>query len=224
MEKSIICDSSSLISLGEACMLDVIEFFSNKGINFLITEIIENEIVKKPLSIEMKGYQLSALRLKRLIDKKIITVIKGQSEGLSEFLDKANNVFFSNGKPIKLIDAGEADIILQAEGLDIKYLLMDERTTRLMIEAPFKIANHLEDELNKEVFVNEKNLREVTRILSKFKVIRSTELVSIAYTKGFFSKYGESQRAMFEASLYRLKYSGCAISFEDIGQIIKVIQ
>ncbi|MEM4296060.1 MAG: hypothetical protein QXP22_00515 [Candidatus Anstonellales archaeon] len=223
MERAIFCDSSSLISIGEACMLDVFEFFSSRDINFLITDIIENEIVKKPLSIEMKGYQLSALRLKRLIDKKIINVIKTDQKETEEFLSIVNNIFFADGRAIRLVDAGEANIILKAEELGINNILMDERTTRLMIEAPFKISEHFEQELNKEVKINEKNLKQAIRVLNKFNVIRSCEFISIAYENGFFSKYGKDARNFFEAALYKLKYNGCAISFDDISDILKEV-
>jgi len=224
MERSIFCDSSSLIAIGEACMLDIIEFFYKKDINFFITDMIENEIVKRPLSLEMKGYQLSALRLKRLIENGILTVIKTNAEETKEFLNIVNNIFFTDGKPLRLIDEGEANIILKAEELGIDYLLIDERTTRLMIEAPFKISEHLENELNKNVKINERNLKEALRLLSKFHVIRSSELISVAYIEGYFSKYKDNARAFFEATLYRLKYNGCAISFEDINELLEVVK
>ncbi len=223
MEKTIFCDSSSLISVAEACMLDVFEFFYKKGVNFFITDLIEEEIIKKPLSMEMKGYQLSALRLKKLIEKEVITVIKTEKKATDELLNILNNIFFADGKPIKLIDAGEVNLILAAEELNVYSLLIDERTTRLLIEAPFKISEHLEDEIGLNININQKNLREASRILSKFHVIRSTELITAAYLDGFFSKY-EDQLSFFEASLYRLRYNGCAISFDEIKELIDIVR
>ena len=54
------------------------------------------------------------------------------------------------------------------------------------------------------------------RTLGQFRFIRSSELVYVAYKKGFIKL--NDKRAL-EALLYATKYKGCAISWEEIEQL-----
>jgi len=49
---------------------------------------------------------------------------------------------------------------------------------------------------------------------------RSSELLLLAYEKGYFADYGKLKEDAIEASLYKLKYSGCAVGFGEISDYI----
>ena len=38
----------------------------------------------------------------------------------------------------------------------------------------------------------------------------------LAYEEGFFNSFDKLQREALEAALYKMKYSGCSISFDEI--------
>ena len=219
----ILCDSSALISLGDSCMLDVLDLFSKKySISFIIPKGVRKEIIERPLSIKMKAYQYSAMRLKREILREVISVSKLDTyEEGKELLRIANKIFFAKGKPIHLIDLGEAEMIALAKKLGIPYLLMDERTTRMLIETPFKLKSHLSKELKLNIMLNKKNYLKFSILVENMKVFRSVDLVSLAYKLGYFKdKFGKDAFNSFSAALYKLKYSGCSVSFEEIEEYL----
>ena len=222
----ILADSSSLISLTDSCFLDIFHFLNKKkGVELYITPGVEEEIISRPLSIKMKAYALSALRMKRDVEGGQIKKIDANTSELTKrIMDMGNNMFFSRGKPIHLIDLGETDIIASASLLGIKTLLIDERTTRMLIESPFRVKDHLEEELGTSVILNEKNYYSFREIVAPMKVIRSVELLSVAFELGYLDKFGKDKENAFEAALYKIKYSGCAVRFDEIETLIQRVK
>ncbi len=217
--KTVLCDSSSLISLTDTCFIDVFYFLSKKfDVDFVIPPSVRKEIIDRPLSIQMKAYQLSALRMKKALSDGVLIEVNADTElEAKNILSMANTSFFVRGKPIHLIDLGEADMIALAHALNINLLLMDERTTRMLIEAPFRLKEHLEKELHTNIMLNKKSFEAFRDYTRDMQVIRSSELLTVAFEKGFISK------EMFEAGLYALKYNGCSISFDEIEEIKRLV-
>ncbi|MFA5929789.1 MAG: hypothetical protein WC861_02810 [Candidatus Micrarchaeia archaeon] len=216
--QSIVCDSSSLISLTDSCFVHVIYFLRKKfNGKFIIPPSVERECVEQPMSI--KSYALHAIRLKRAIAESMIDVVESKPEkGAEEIRFIANSIFSVEGTPLKLLHAGEADVLALALGLGVDNVLMDERTTRMLVEDPEALRQHLEHELGRQVGINDANLSAFSRATRRLRFFRSTELLLLAYEKGYFADYGELEREAVEASLYKLKYSGCAIGMGEIGE------
>ncbi|MFA5930439.1 MAG: hypothetical protein WC861_06165 [Candidatus Micrarchaeia archaeon] len=234
--QSIVCDSSSLISLTDSCFVHAIYFLKKKfGGKFIIPPSVERECVEQPMHI--RNYALHAIRLKRAIAENMIDVVeaKGQPEaapkgkmaladkgatdrGAEEIRFIANNIFSAEGTPLKLLHAGEADVLALALELGVDNILMDERTTRMLVEDPEALRQHLESELGRQIGINDEKMSAFSRATRRLRFFRSTELLLLAYEKGYFADYGELEREAVEASLYKLKYSGCAIGFGEIGE------
>ena len=79
--------------------------------------------------------------------------------------------------------------------------------------------------------INDKNIIELKKILRPLRVIRSVELVTIAYEKGLLDRYvfdeekkiiPNLEKELLEASLWALKLNGCSVSDNEIKQIIKL--
>ena len=215
--QSIVCDSSSLISLTDSCFVHVIYFLKKKySGRFIIPPSVEKECVEQPMHI--RNYALHAIRLKRAIAENMIDVVEAKPEKAAEEIKFiANNIFHADGTPLRLLHAGEADVLSLALELDVDNILMDERTTRMLVEDPEALRQHLEHELGKQIGINDESLSAFSRATKRLRFFRSTELILLAYEKGYFADYGELEREAVEASLYKLKYSGCAIGFEEIG-------
>ena len=120
-----------------------------------------------------------------------------------------------------LVDAGEAAQIALARKLNINTLVIDERTTRTLLEAPMKLKQHLENESKKPVVVNQKLLNSFLEKSGRFNIIRSSELVVLAYQFGYFDKYGADKAIALESALYTLKFSGCRLSYEEINVFMR---
>lgn len=222
MKKIIIFDASTLISFAMACLLEDLKKL--KGVfngHFLITQDIKNEVVDKPIKI--KRFELEALKIQELIDMKILEmpeVVGVKSSEVSErtkiVLDITNNTFIGKKREIELIDLGEASCLalnrILAEKKIDSVLAVDERTTRMLCEKPEDLRKFLEKKFHTKIIVRKENFK----IFKGIKVIRSVELVYVAYKKGLIKLKGKK---VLDALLWAVKFKGCSVSGEDIEEM-----
>src|SRR3989344_4196246 len=155
--KAIIFDSGTLISFSMNGVTDLIRELRGifKG-KFLITSEVKKEIIDTPLRI--KKFELEALKIKQLLDDRILEMpssigIKDAeiATKANEILNLANSFFIGNGKEIHLIDFGDASCLALSRFLTergIKNVLaIDERTTRMLVEKHENMREFLEKKL-----------------------------------------------------------------------------
>jgi predicted nucleic acid-binding protein len=224
--KYVLCDSSSLISLTDSCLDSLLYFFrDNFHVKFIIPKSVEHEAVTRPLSLRTKIYCFSALRIKDMINDGVVEVTSENAQGeTQELMELGNSIFYARGKPIRLIHLGETEMLAIAKKLQVNSLLMDERTTRVLVENPVSLAKHFEKEFHTNIMVNKKNLSSFTEKVGHMDVIRSTEMVYLASQKEFFKTFGDLSSQAAEAALYKLKYSGCAVSFRELEQYARMME
>ena len=167
MNKVIIFDASTLITLAMNGLLP--EFRELKKIfkgKFIITKDVKREIIDRPITI--KRFELEALKLKQLLDEKILEMPSclGINEDeisikTKEILNLANNLFIGKGKNLELIQFGEASCLVLSRLLDEKkienVIAVDERTTRMLGEKPENLEKLLRKKLHIKVTLNKKN-------------------------------------------------------------------
>jgi len=222
-QKAIIFDASTLITLAMNGLLP--EFKELKKIfkgKFIITEDVKREIIDKPITI--KRFELEALKLKQLLDDKILEMpssLKISANEISkktiELIKIANSTFKGRGKDIKLIDSGEPSCLALSRILDEKKIknaiAVDERTTRMLGEKPENLERLLQKKLHTKVSFNKENFK----FFKGFKFIRSSELVYIMYKKKLTRL--KNGNILLDALLYAVKFKGCAISGDEIREI-----
>lgn len=223
--KALIFDASTLISFAMNGLYD--ELRKLKGIfdgKFIITKEVKGEVIDRPLTI--KRFELEALKIKQLLDEGVLELPsslnisdKEISKNAYRFIEIANTTFKSRKDHIKLIDLGEASCVALARILEDRrienVLAIDERTIRMLIEKPENLEKLLENKLHSEIILNKENLKR----FKGFKIIRSTELVYLAYKKGLIDlKYG----MVLDALLYAMKFKGCSISEEEIREVERI--
>jgi predicted nucleic acid-binding protein len=191
--------------------------------HFIIPKTVESEIITRPL--EMKSHTLGAIRLKKLLLDGVIKVVEtpNLSKLTSELLYLGNNAFSMSGRPLKIIHEGETESLALAIELGLTNILIDERTTRMLIEAPLDLKVHMEEEFKKKIKLNEKKLNNFLSMTKELSLFRSTELAIVGYEKGLFKDYGELEKPAIEAALYGLKLTGCGISFSEIEEFSRSI-
>ncbi len=221
--RDILCDSGSFISLTSTCMDNIMYFFAeNFNVRFIIPPSVEEEAVTYPLRKKMKKHSFSAIRILDLMNDGVIMKTETDaSDEAKRIMKLANNLFYVKGKPVRILHMGEAEMLAMANKLGIEYILIDERTTRMLIEAPFSIKMHFEEEFRANVMLNKNNLRELTKITEGLHAMRSSELIILAYEKGFFKRFQGMEMEALKAALYRVKYSGCSIRFSEIEEYSK---
>jgi len=218
--RDVLCDSGVLISLTSACLDNLLYFFAeNHGVRFVIPPSVEEESVGRPMKSNLRQHLFSAVRIRDAIDDGVITVVDAKvADKTRRIMNMANNMFYIKGRPLRLIHHGESEMLALSKKLGIENILIDERTTRMLIEAPFSLKEHLEEEFRVNVMLDKKKFKELTSEISSIQAIRSSELVMLAYENGYFRRFEKIQKKAVEAALYKMKYSGCSIGFDEINE------
>ena len=206
-------------------MLSVVEklkkFFDGE---FILTPQVKNEVVDKPMKI--KKYKLEAIRVKDMIDR---GVFKMSSEIIpNQKLDKETKRILKitngtlrtvqTGEKIKIIHDGEAACLAFSNlcGED-NVIVIDERTTRMLTEAPQNLEKMMERKLHTPLKANLSLLDE----LKNSKFIRSAELLFIAYKKNLIPI--KKSKDLLDALLYGVKFKGAAISSVEIEEMKRLV-
>jgi predicted nucleic acid-binding protein len=214
VDRTIVADSSSIISLALNCMSSVLE---ELGVKILVPDEIYNEIILRPMG--SKRYALESMRIKKLFSSGVISVSNPEPLITREILNTANSVYRAKKHPLRLIHEGEAAALALLAGVDASALLIDERTTRMLIEDADGLRGVLCGQLGRRVDMDVRMLDAFRGIVSDVRIIRSSEIAAVAYEKGILGRsLGGCGKEALMAMLYALKFSGCAISWQEIEE------
>ena len=216
--KYLIFDAGPIISLTMNGMLHVLERLKevSPGVEFVITPAVKREVVDKPLGI--KKYKLEAMQVRDLVDRGVFTMSKkfvSDSKLAKErqrILARANGVLRSTntGEKIRIVHDGEASCLAFARLCECESLIViDERTTRMLSEAPKDLEKMMERKSHMPLDANLGLLDD----LRGMKFIRSAELLFVAWKKGLV---GDNNKEWLDALLYGVKFKGCAVASSEI--------
>lgn len=222
MKKAIIFDSSTLISFSMNGLLpELRELRKVFDGSFIITSDVKREVIDKPITV--KRFELEALRLKQLLDEKVLEMPvslginkEDISKGTEEIKNLANTTFVGRGRDIKLIDSGEASCLALSRILNERkvknVIAIDERTMRMLGENPENLKKLFQSKLHTQITSRKENYK----FFKGFKFIRSSELVYVMYKKEVARlKNG----LVLDALLWAVKFKGCSISGDEIREI-----
>lgn len=229
--KSLVFDTSSIISLAMNHLLWVLKSLKKqfKG-DFLITEGVKQEVVDNPL--KTKRFKLEAVMLRDFIfDGNLIVRGNGEiREKAKQMLNLVNNIFKAKGNYIKILHMGEIEALVLALEVNAKAIVVDERTLRFLIENYERVMMVLKNKLHTYIEVDEQNLKLFQEKVNGLKVLRSTELILMAYELGLLEHYITSKGKKFEkfrvellsGALWGLKLKGCSISEQEITKMLQI--
>jgi len=214
---NLVFDSSSIISIATNNLLWTLEKLKKqfKG-DFVIPQSVRKELIENPL--KGKKYKLEAIMIMDMLNDGVLKIGKGNKDYL---MNLSNNIFTNKGKNINIVQEGEIEVI-SIENNNI--CIIDERTTRMLIEDPINLRELLESKLHSKVSINHENLNEFKEQTKNTKIIRSTELMTIAFEKGLFNDLFTKnlKKDFLDGLLWGLKLRGCAISSNEINQILRL--
>ena len=212
----IVFDSGPLINLANTCLLDILDTL---GGEYYITPAVYREVYAYPHT--KKIYAWSSYLINEYIGKKIpVRSLSAKELSLVEHLDHLfNTTFYSSRGPIRILHRGELEAVVLAAEMD-KVLAVDERTMRLVIEDVEQLRARLSRKIGGWVKINKDRLEEARSLIRDVFVVRSVDLVALAYEKGYFHKFKDPLDAL-RSSLYPLKYGGCAVSEAEIENFLR---
>ena len=160
--------------------------------------------------------------INRMITQKVLRV--EARIDVKNLMKLVNSIFSSKGKDISILQKGEVEALALVLKSNASAYVVDERTMRLIIEEPLSLKHLLERKLSSNVSVNENKLKQFQKMVGDVKVIRSTELMLVAYEKGVFNKYvkGVGKKEFIDALLWALRLRGAAISTDEINKLVKL--
>ncbi len=223
--RSLVFDSGPLISLTTTNLLWLLEPLKQKFKGeFFIAEDVKKEIVDTPLVI--KRFKFEALQIQQLIDSSILTIYEtGEVKELSnKLLNLANRCYVADNNYIRIVHPGEMESLAAALKLGSDALVIDERTTRMLIENPEGLRQLLEKRLHAKIFMNKNNADEFVAMTKNVKLIRSIELVTVAFERGLLDKFvvgiKNPRKELLDSVLWGVKLHGCAVSSREIDEIV----
>ena len=220
VKRFLIMDAGPFISLTMNGLLPVLEKIKDTypGIKIILTPQVKREVVDKPLKI--KKYELEAVKVLNLINKGIISDSKDfipnnkLEKETAYFLRTANNVLKAYGEKVKAIQEGEASCLAFAKLCNCEnVIVIDERTTRLITEAPEELKEMMQRKLHTKLSLNTSNLNE----FKNFRYIRSPELLFMAYQNNLLDL--KNEEFLLDALLYAVKFKGASISSKEIEEM-----
>lgn len=195
------------------------------GGKFYITPAVRLELVERPLTT--RRFQFEALQVMKLLNDGVLEVYdQVPQKNVNTLIKLANSSFEINGKTMDIIQSGEMESVACALELGAP-VVMDERTLRLFIENPSQMSALLESRFQNKVTVNKTNVKEFQKTLQDISIIRSIELVSVAFKMGLLNSYLPKQKGgkdlLIEAVLWGTKYSGCAVTDHEVEEIKQIL-
>ncbi|MEM3372865.1 MAG: hypothetical protein QXF76_01465 [Candidatus Anstonellales archaeon] len=222
--KTVVCDSSVLVCLSNCALMSVIDYLiTHAKINFIIPYEVFQECILH--ADQIKAYAWSSIKIKQMTLKGSVKVLELNNEEkriVDNIYTLGNNSFFAGMNAINIFHKGELEVLALALNRNYKFIAVDERTTRVFFEDYSLLLKHLEQEFNTRINISSRNINELINMFSDKVFLRSSELLYIAYKKGYFNSFREDKDKAFEYALYALKYKGCSISFKEINELVKI--
>ncbi len=225
--KTLFFDTGPIISLTTNNLLWLLpklkEAFNGE---FAITDGVKFELVQKPL--ETKKFKFEALQVQGMIEQRVLDVITSPAirQKAAYLQNLANRIYVIRRQPMQILQQGECETLAAALLSNVPVIVCDERITRTLLEAPHQLQELYERRLHEKVEVNDQALHEFTKAVKGIKVIRSVELVLIAYEKGFLDQFlvkvPNVRRELLESLLWGVKLHGAAISEDEIAELVKM--
>jgi len=226
--KSIVFDTGPIITLAMNNLLWLLEPLKKMSSSeFLITDLVKQELVDNPLT-RTKRFKFEALQVLHYIENNTLSVTPGDSIRLKteELALIANSCFSAFGRDMKIVHDAEMSSIAIYLQRKSDAFVVDEKTTRLLIENPLKLHNILKHSLHASITINKSNIRKFQDMTKGVRMIRSAELAIIAYEKGLLDQYlpkmPDGRKELLESVLWGVKLGGSAITKSEIEQVVRM--
>ncbi len=226
-QRKLFFDAGPIITLVLSGLTWILPELKKKfGGNFYITPSVKFELVDRPLNI--KRFKFEALQVMKLIKEGTIEVYNDVPKDKSTDLKKlANRSFRVGNKSMDVIQAGEIESVTSVLKEKDSAIVMDERTLRLLIEDNREVKSLLKRRFHRKIEVDKANLDKFSKELKGISIIRSVELLGVAYKLGLFNSYippkTNGRRVLVDSLLWTAKYNGCAMTDHEVEELKEVL-
>jgi len=227
--RSLVFDSSTIITLAMNNLLWILKPLKEQfNGEFCIPLSVKKEVVNAPL--RTKKFKLEALQVSRLIEERVFKVYDDSKfqEEIKVVTSLANKIFKGRKKYIHVLHEGEVGAMVLAHKLKSDALVVDERSTRVILEDPEALGDLFRRKLHTNITINHNNLKKFNENIRKINVLRSVELGVIAFELGLLNSYitrkgkvnNDMRKDLLDGFLWAVKIRGCAVSVEEINSLL----
>jgi hypothetical protein len=230
-EKKLVFDAGPIITLSLSQLLvhlpAIIELTKS---TCFIPQVVYDELISQPL--HTRKHKLEAYSMLPYFHSHVIHIVRQKyvQELAQTLLTLCNTIYTVDSRSIPLVHTGEMHALALLVVLGARTFVVDERTTRTLLEQPFRLQKHLEQKLHQPVLVNTAKLEQLQKYTAHIRCIRSCDLLVVGFEKNLFESYFESIRAnssqkrdFLQAVLWSIKLAGCSISEAEIAFFLKVV-
>ncbi len=225
--KVLVFDAGPIISLATSNLLFTLDELKRRfDGQFVIPGGVKRELVDKPLGT--MRFKFEALQVQRLIERGVLNVTDDPEviRLANQLQNDANKIFRAHGQSIQIVQRGEMETLAIAIRYGAEGVVVDERITRTLIEDPMKLKDLMERRLHVQISQDDGALRRFAEQVRHIVVLRSIELVTLAFERGILDKYvaqvPHARRELLESVLWSLKLNGCSVSEEEINEIVRL--
>ena len=223
MEKILFFDAGPVISLVTSRLVELLPALKKQfGGKFYITPAVHKELVERPLTV--KRFEFEAMQVLKLIREGTLELYpKVPQKRAKELITLANSSFRIGNKTMDIIQSGEVESVACALELGAAGVVMDERTLRLFIENNTEMKALLERRFQRSVVPDMQKIKQFSAQLKSVTIIRSVELVGVAYKLGLLNAYIPPQRngkdLLLDAVLWAAKLNGCSVTEHELDEM-----
>ncbi|MEK6952855.1 MAG: hypothetical protein AABX29_07615 [Nanoarchaeota archaeon] len=221
-KKALVFDSGPIISLVMDNLAWTLRALNKKfNGDFYITNEVKREVIDKPLT--SKRFKFEAMYIKEFLDEHVLKLAdEDLTVETNRLLRLSNSIYKTRTEDLKLFQKAEIESLALVKHLNAEALVVDERTLRMLIEEPENLKELLNKKLGRKVTIDSSNLKQFQKLIGDVNVIRSSELLVVAFELGLLDKYADgNKRELLDGILWGVKLRGCSISSEEIYKIIK---
>jgi hypothetical protein len=227
--KSIVFDSGPIINLALNNLLWILKPLKEKFKGeFYITNSVKRECIDRPLT--SKKFKYEALETLKILQEGTIKVYdsKTLNDKTKSLLKSSNSIFQIHGHYIKNVQYAEVEAIVALQELNANAVVIDEFVTRALLENPLSVKKRMERKMHANVYVDKNNLDHFIEKVANIPVIRSFELVAIAFELDLFEDFyldiDNPKKTLLDALLWAVKLNGCSLTENEINQAKKIIK
>jgi hypothetical protein len=223
--RSVFFDTGPIITLSMNNLLPILPRLKERfGGNFLITPGVKKEGIDTPML--SKKFKFEALQINKALSDGALTMynnamLDSNTQRLQSF---ANQAFKAKDNFLRIVHYTEMETLAGALMENAEAVVIDEYITRMLIESPEKVRERLMNKLHISITVDSAMLARFQSQVNKLRVIRSTELAIVAFETGLLDAYLPSspsgKQTLLDGVLWGLKLNGCAVSADEIEEIL----
>ena len=158
--------------------------------DFIMPASVRKEIIDLPL--QSLRFKLEAMQVLSEVAKGNLKLHEEDMyDEYNMVFNMCNNIFKARGSYIQIMHPGEIGAIVLAKKLGAEALMVDERTTRVLIEEPLKLKELLQSKLHTKFDVNKEHMTQFMPYTKGMKALRSIEFCVIAFESGFLGEKGQ---------------------------------